>query len=68
MIIETAMNPEEDLDLLCNTLNAEAGRFLHSDNNYLYCILIRAQMAIMELTKLLDSANELSDELKDMPV
>lgn len=68
MIIETAMNPEEDLDLLCNTLNAEAGRFLHSDNNYLYCILIRAQMAIMELTKLLDSANELSDELKDMLV
>lgn len=65
MIIETAVNPEEDLDLLCNTLNAEAGRFLYSDPHH-YRVLIRAQMAITEFSKLLDSANELSDELKDM--
>lgn len=64
MIIETAVNQEEDLDSLCNTLNAEAGRFLYSDN-HLYCILIRAQMAIAELSKLLDIANKKLPETDD---
>ena len=65
MIIETSMKPEEDLDLLCNTLNAEAGRFLQSDP-YHYQVLTRAQAAIQTLAELLDNANEFSEELKDM--
>ena len=63
MIIQTSVKEEEDLDLLSNTLNAEAGRFLYSDHN-LYCVIIRAQMAIAELQRLLEQQEEFSDELK----
>lgn len=65
MIIETSVKPEEDLDLLCNTLNAEAGRFLQSDPHH-YRVLIRAQAAIQTLVELLDNANDFSEELKGM--
>ncbi len=54
MIIETAIKPEEDLDLLCNSLNAQAGRFKYSDpalRNY----LLRAQAAINSLCEMLES-------------
>lgn len=57
MIIETSVKPEEDLDLLCNTLNAEAGRFLYSDP-HLYQVLIRAQAAIQSLLELQEKIYE----------
>ena len=53
MIIETALKSEEDLDLLSNTLNAQAGRFLYSDLALYYAIL-RAQAAIDTLTRMLE--------------
>lgn len=65
MIIETAIKPEEDLDLLCNSLNAQAGRFLYSDpalSNY----LLRAQAAINKLCEILESEREFAEELKAM--
>ncbi len=40
---------KKDLDLLVNTLNAEAGRFLYSDP-HLYKVLIQAQEAILTLS------------------
>lgn len=57
MIIETFARPNEDVDLLCNTLNAQAGRFMHSDY-FLYCVLVRAQAAIVTL------ANRLKEKSK----
>lgn len=65
IIIETAINPEEDLDLLCNSLNAQAGRFSYSDpalRNY----LLRAQAAISRLREMLEDEREFSEELKHM--
>ena len=65
MIIETAIKAEEDLDLLCNSLNAQAGRFLYSDptlRNY----LLRAQAAISSLCEMLENEREFTEELKDM--
>lgn len=50
-VIKTTAKDEEDLDLLCNTLNAEAGRFLYTDK-HLYCVLIRAQAAITQLDEM----------------
>ena len=52
MIIPTSLKDEEDLDLLCNTLNAEAGRFMYKDTR-LRQILLRAQAAIVSLEALL---------------
>ena len=65
MIIETAIKSEEDLDLLCNSLNAQAGRFFYSDpdlRNY----LLRAQAAINSLCEILESEREFAEELKDI--
>jgi len=63
MIIETFAKSEEDTDLLCNTLNAEAGRFFHSDP-HLRCVLLRAQAAIVSLEQLVNDEREFSEELK----
>lgn len=45
--IETCYG-KEDVDLFLNTLNAEAGRFLYSDQ-YLHKVLLRAQAIISAL-------------------
>lgn len=57
MIIRTSIKDNEDLDLLCNTLNAQAGRFLYSDP-HLYAVIIRAQAAIVALEEKLDVIGE----------
>jgi len=57
MIIKTSVKSEEDLDLLSNTLNAQAGRFLYSDPALYYAIL-RAQAAIDALTRMLNEKGE----------
>lgn len=54
LTIETAIKQEEDLDLLCNSLNAQAGRFKYSDP-VLRCYLLRAQAAINSLCEMLKS-------------
>ena len=54
LTIKTALKQEEDLDLLCNSLNAQAGRFLYSDPA-LRDYLLRAQAAINSLCKMLKS-------------
>ena len=52
-VIKTAIKDEEDLDLLCNSLNAVAGRQKRLGNDdYIYTL--RAQHAIEALRKLLD--------------
>ena len=48
MVIQTSIKDKEDLDLLCNTLNAEAGRFMYTDQ-HLRNVLLRAQAAIVAL-------------------
>ena len=45
--IETCYG-KENVDLFLNTLNAEAGRFLYSDQ-HLYRVLLRAQAIISAL-------------------
>ena len=52
MILNTFARDDEDTDLLCNTLNAQAGWCLLSDDAHLrqlYYVLIRAQAVIVEL-------------------
>lgn len=65
MIIETAIKYEENLDLLCNSLNAQAGRFLYSDPD-LCNYLLRAQAAINSLCEMLEDEREFAEELKEM--
>lgn len=53
MIIHTNAKVDEDIDLLCNTLNAEAGRFMYNAHDrHLYYVLLRAQAAITTLAEL----------------
>lgn len=47
MVIQTSIK-EEDIDLLCNSINTQAGRFNYSDP-YLRQLLLRAQAAIVLL-------------------
>lgn len=53
MTVQTAIK-EEDVDLLCNTLNAEAGRFNYSDPS-LRMVLLRAQATITALAEKIDN-------------
>ena len=65
MIIQTSVKDSEDLDLLCNTLNAEAGRFQYTDQ-HLRDVLLRAQAAVVALEELLNDEREFSEEIKNM--
>lgn len=62
VLISTSVKDIEDTDLLCNTLNAQAGRFLYSDQHLRYALL-RAQAAINyfvdEFTKLQESTDNI---------
>ena len=52
VFIQTWEKDNEDLNLLSNTLNAEAGRFRISDK-HVYYVLLRAQAAIEALRTML---------------
>ena len=56
-VINTAIKEDEDLDLLCNSLNALAGRLQRIDNSNAYFFILRAQAAIDALRDMLDKEN-----------
>ena len=64
MVIKTTIK-KEDTDLFKNTLNAEAGRFLHYDNSRMYYILLRAQAIITELENQLKAQGSTFSEQKE---